>query len=157
MDDDIGTLIGKAQELDDLELAVLLCLISNEHCIIEAELADIEQAERELQSICKETFGLKSNVVHCDGNMDVDNLASGLLVEDENYELESRPHGRQKDSIFTSEDANGPGNNQIEDDTANFRIADVVIWRSLNVASQRVQIQALEVRCYFFWISWTAL
>jgi hypothetical protein len=56
MENEASRLAEKAQELGDLELAVLLCLIAGEHCIIEADVEDVEQAETELLSVCSSLY-----------------------------------------------------------------------------------------------------
>lgn len=52
MEDDASKLVSKVQELGDVELAVLLCFIAGEHCIIEADPQDIDNAERDVQLVC---------------------------------------------------------------------------------------------------------
>ena len=44
-------LIGRVQELTDLELATLLCLIAKEHCIIEHDQGSGDLLEQELQLV----------------------------------------------------------------------------------------------------------
>lgn len=41
----------KIHELSDLELATLLCLIANEHCIITTENDNLNELEQELQLV----------------------------------------------------------------------------------------------------------
>lgn len=43
--------IDKIHELSDLELATLLCLIANEHCIISTDSDVIDELEQELQLV----------------------------------------------------------------------------------------------------------
>lgn len=44
-------LVERVQELTDLELAMLLCLMAGEHCIIQTEGNDMEPLEQELQLV----------------------------------------------------------------------------------------------------------
>lgn len=44
-------LVARVQEFTDLELAILLCLVAAEHCIIEAEQDDKRSLEQELQLV----------------------------------------------------------------------------------------------------------
>ena len=46
-------LTQKAQELSDIELAVLLSLASNEHCIIQSEPESLGDLRDELQLVCR--------------------------------------------------------------------------------------------------------
>jgi hypothetical protein len=48
MEDETSRLVNKVQELGDIELAVLLCLIAQEHCIIEADEEELDNVEQEL-------------------------------------------------------------------------------------------------------------
>lgn len=45
-------LIDKVHDLSDLELAVLLCLISREHCLISTPSSAIDDLVLELQLVC---------------------------------------------------------------------------------------------------------
>jgi hypothetical protein len=51
MEDEAERLTDKVQELGDIELAVLLCLITEEHCIIQAETGELENVEQELRLV----------------------------------------------------------------------------------------------------------
>lgn len=44
-------LVAQIQELTDLELAVLLCLVADQSCIIQTEHGDLEPLEQELQLV----------------------------------------------------------------------------------------------------------
>lgn len=48
---DYSDLINRVQELSDLELAILLCLIANEPCIIETDTDSLDELEQELQLV----------------------------------------------------------------------------------------------------------
>lgn len=50
---DISPIIEKLQELGDLELAALLCLIAGEHCIIRAATEDLYHLERKLRLVLR--------------------------------------------------------------------------------------------------------
>jgi hypothetical protein len=52
MENEARRLSDKVQELGDIELAALLCLITEEHCIIEAEPAELENVQQELRLVC---------------------------------------------------------------------------------------------------------
>lgn len=46
-----ATLLEKVHELSDLELATLICLVSQEHCIIDTEPDMIDDLAQELQLV----------------------------------------------------------------------------------------------------------
>lgn len=51
MDEASRRIAEKAQALSDVELAVLLCLVAEQHCIIEAEKEALNSLEEELQLV----------------------------------------------------------------------------------------------------------
>ena len=48
---DTNRLLEKAQGLADVELAMLLSLVANQHCIIETEEESLEPLEQEIQLV----------------------------------------------------------------------------------------------------------
>lgn len=46
-----GDLLRKVEELSDLELALLLSLVANEHCLIHSEKESLETLGQELQLV----------------------------------------------------------------------------------------------------------
>ena len=44
-------ILAKVQELTDVELATLLCLVANQHCIIETEDEALDALQEELQLV----------------------------------------------------------------------------------------------------------
>lgn len=51
MDDVSGRIVEKVQALSDIELAALLCLVTDQHCIVETEKDLIDGVEQELQLV----------------------------------------------------------------------------------------------------------
>lgn len=45
-------LVEKVQALSDIELAVLVCLVAEQHCIIEAEKEGLNDVQEELKLVC---------------------------------------------------------------------------------------------------------
>jgi hypothetical protein len=60
--------------LDDLELAVLVCLVAKEHCIIRAPQGLLPTIRRKLQSIVKDVFDLTAVCIECGPATDVAEL-----------------------------------------------------------------------------------
>ncbi len=48
-------LLEKVHELSDLELATLICLVAQEHCIIDTEPDSIDELADELRLVCYKT------------------------------------------------------------------------------------------------------
>ncbi|KAM3526975.1 hypothetical protein MY4038_006548 [Beauveria bassiana] len=144
-------LIDKVHDLSDLELAVLLCLISREHCLISTPASAIDSLMLELQLIATKTFGLEWAVIDCSPSTTLEDLASSLLSTSSpppDHHGTSKPSG----SYFTSHARIGkipstgpalattPGGG-----TANPHIANFVLARNLDRAPHAVQIQVLEL------------
>ncbi|KAL1635052.1 hypothetical protein SLS58_010392 [Diplodia intermedia] len=95
----------KVQTLSDLELAALLCLITKEHAIVEAEpsLLDPLCLELELvlplrETIAGSVFGLSSTVLECSEKTTLDTFGNGLLVEDDDISYFSSPPRNSRDT-----------------------------------------------------------
>jgi hypothetical protein len=55
----------KVQALSDLELAVLICLVADQHCIIESELSLLSDIEEELKLVRKLALSLHHVILTC--------------------------------------------------------------------------------------------
>ncbi|OAA72513.1 hypothetical protein ISF_01586 [Cordyceps fumosorosea ARSEF 2679] len=141
-------LIDKVHDLSDLELAVLLCLISREHCLISTPASTIDELVLELQLIATKTFGLEWAVINCSPSTTLEDFASAILSTappppDGNAPTKSYfPSPRHIPSLrtgLTSSTTPGGGS------TASPQIANVVLARDLDRAPHAVQIQALEL------------
>jgi hypothetical protein len=51
MEDVASSIVERVQLLSDIELASLLCLVADQHCIIEAEEGLFDGVEREIQLV----------------------------------------------------------------------------------------------------------
>ena len=140
---------NKIQELGDLELAVLVCLIAREHCIFSASNTSRHDLRDELRLICMDTFGLQPAIVECSPKMTVDQFSEAILVESLNNNddgfRQQESNDRTTLSIdFTSARGRSPsrfGSNMLDE----RRIADVIITTDLDTATEHVQVQALEL------------
>jgi hypothetical protein len=59
MEDETSRLVEKVQELGDIELAALLCLTAQEHCIIETDEEELENVEQELKLVSRKSESLR--------------------------------------------------------------------------------------------------
>lgn len=48
---DQDAIITKVGQLNDIELAILLCLVNGEHCIIKAEQDQLEEVEAQVEKV----------------------------------------------------------------------------------------------------------
>ncbi|KAK3078857.1 hypothetical protein LTS18_006455 [Coniosporium uncinatum] len=146
---------GKVQELGDVELACLICLIADQHAIVEADKESLDDLEQEIRLISSNTFGLSCAVVDCNERTTIDDLGNAILVHHSEPSYFSKPlarHFREYSSFDPDSSEDGrpspftatrsPGKLSSMDSR---RVADVVITKNLNVTHHLVQIQALEL------------
>lgn len=155
--------LAKVHALSDVELACLLSLISNEHCIVSTPAGCLNDLVTELQLITDRTFGLKSSVVECNANTTLDDFASSLLLQPHASSptttrslspyLSRTPH----DSYFPPGHvsfAHSPGRlaqpaiaplTPQTPGPSHSQIANIVLAKNLDKAPKAVQIQALEL------------
>ena len=151
------SLLEKVHDLSDLELAILLCLISREHCLLSTPASTIDGLIQELQLISTKTFGLQSTVVHCSANTTLEDFASSLLLAQSPTSQSHTPSFNTRgDSYFVSQPgAAGSFSARLSggraslapfgSGTTSSKIANFVIAKDLDKAPQAVQIQALEL------------
>lgn len=141
------SLIDKVHGLSDLELAVLLCLISREHCIISTPPGAIDDLVQELQLIASHTFGLQPVVIHCTPSTTLEDFAAALLLPQTATSRSVSPLQTRADSYFTSRPprTNAAGLSPLTASSFSSRIANVVLAKDLDRAPRAVQIQALEL------------
>lgn len=155
--------LAKVHALSDVELACLLSLISNEHCIVSTPPDCLDDLVTELQLISHRTFGLKSAVVECNPNTTLDDFASSLLLQPHpssptttrslSHYLSRNPH----DSYFPAGHvsfAHSPGRlgqpaiAPLAPQTpgpSHSQIANIILAKNLDKAPKAVQTQALEL------------
>ncbi|MCJ1433240.1 hypothetical protein MMC27_002599 [Xylographa pallens] len=76
-------MLSRVQDLTDVELALLLCLVANQHCIVETTEEALDKLEDEIQLIVSNVFGLSVAVVHCSQSTTLEDFSSGILISDQ--------------------------------------------------------------------------
>ncbi|KAH7384410.1 hypothetical protein DE146DRAFT_668548 [Phaeosphaeria sp. MPI-PUGE-AT-0046c] len=141
----------KVQALSDLELAVLVCLVADQHCIIETERDLIDDVEAELQLIARDVFGLACTVLTCTESTTLDDFGSGILANDDTYDYFSSKIATPRNDFSSTSGTPRSGRQTTSKSPRPFspldtrKIANVVIAKNLNAANSQVQIQALEL------------
>ncbi|KAL6703554.1 hypothetical protein ACN47E_009579 [Coniothyrium glycines] len=144
-------LTRKVQSLGDLELAVLISLVADQHCIIETDKALFENVKRELQLVASNVFGLSWAVLDCDKHMTLDDFGTGILVIEDNQDYFNVNTDKLRDEISSLPspprlpDRRRSKSPQTFNPLDNRKIANIIIATNLNTASTEVQIQALEL------------
>ncbi|KAK7612145.1 hypothetical protein JOL62DRAFT_499797 [Phyllosticta paracitricarpa] len=147
---DHDAVADKVHALSNLELAALLCLVAEQHCIVEADPSQLNAVARELQVLTAAVFGLSSAVLDCSNKTTVDHFTNDLLVhdnaDDESYfDPHVSPHPHHRVSLpprFPSPDRFPSPKSPLE---SNKSIANFVIAKNLNQSRSHVHIQALEL------------
>ena len=130
--------------LGDLELAVLVSLVAQEHCIFSTEYSRSNLCD-EVDIICRAIFGLDTAIIKCSASTTVDEFTEGVLL-DRSTDAEtpagrSPSYGLPSNSLIFPPEAGQFGSNTLD----TRRIADVVIAMDLDLASENIQVQALEL------------
>ncbi|PVH89702.1 hypothetical protein DL98DRAFT_401530 [Cadophora sp. DSE1049] len=141
------TLLEKVHELSDLELAALICLVAQEHCIIDTEPDAIEDLAQELQLVASKVFGLSNAVVDCHEHTSLDDFAHAILSVEHSPTRSNSPVTTRQDSYFLHLPAFGSANRSpaTEPFSDSKTIANVIIAKNLDEAPKQIQIQALEL------------
>ena len=140
---------SRMQELGDLELALLVSIVAEQHCIISTEAKGIQLLSEELRRSCIETFDVQPSVVQCSPKTTVDEFNEAVLHDDQQNHVGEEPFrdGVQQPSTNLSP-SNGEspsrfgGNMNALD---NRRIAEIVVVVSLDKAPENVRVQAFEL------------
>lgn len=138
------------EELGDLELATLLCLVGEQHCIVKSDEQDIDRIGDQLQQTSHRTFNKSCTLIDCSQGLTLDDFREQVLVEpldnseesslDLTYDkplptfkhLDVRPSSERHLSVYS---------NSLDE----RKVANVVIVKHLEQATHHVQVQALEL------------
>ncbi|RDW88688.1 hypothetical protein BP6252_00720 [Coleophoma cylindrospora] len=140
-------LLSKIHDLSDLELAALLCLVAQEHCIIDTHPEVLDETVQELELIATKVFGLPYAVIDCSENTSLDDFANAILTVENSESRNSSPVRTRQDYFLNT----GPIFKSIRSPPSdsgaldNKSIASVIIAKNLDEAPRQVQIQALEL------------
>jgi hypothetical protein len=131
------SVLPKILDLSDLELALLLCLVSREHGIITTPSSSLSPLIAELQLIGTRTFGLTCAVIECTPTTTLDDFASGLLLPPKaGSAAAARPDYFVHSPQRYAHSSPLPPSSQI---------ANCILAKNLNLAPKSVQIQVLEL------------
>ncbi|KAF2681742.1 hypothetical protein K458DRAFT_78568 [Lentithecium fluviatile CBS 122367] len=150
--EDVGDRIAdKVQALSDTELAVLLCLITEQHCIIETEKHIVDDLDQEIRLIALKVFGLTWAGLECGENTTLDDFGTGILVNDDADDYFSVENLASRDEAIARPGSPKKPERRMSKSPRPFtpldcrRIANIVVAKNLNKASPQVQVQALEL------------
>ncbi|TAQ89613.1 hypothetical protein B7494_g2071 [Chlorociboria aeruginascens] len=144
------TLLGKIHELSDVELAALICLVAEEHCIIDTDPDVLDDLVLELELVAAKVFGLSHAVIDCSENTTLDDFAHSILTVEHSPSRSASPLITRQDSgsyflptpSFHPISSRSPITDNFPDSKS---IANVIIAKNLDEAPVQMQIQALEL------------
>ncbi|KAJ5695857.1 hypothetical protein N7536_006269 [Penicillium majusculum] len=79
---DYTDLADIARQLSDLEVAILLCLVAREHCLIETTSHCINDLAKELALIGSTTFNYSYCILDCSSATSIDDIFNDVLTPD---------------------------------------------------------------------------
>ncbi|KAF2762705.1 hypothetical protein EJ05DRAFT_491055 [Pseudovirgaria hyperparasitica] len=142
-------LLSKVQALSDLELACLLCLIADQHFIVEASATALNHVEQELKLISTGIFGLSCSTLECHKQTTVDDFGNGLLeTESSDSYFTASKESTRLDLHLSANKARSPGRRSVRSPMSppeSRQIANLVILKNLDQAPHQVQVQTLEL------------
>lgn len=149
---DIQNFLDNVHDLTDLELAVLLSLIAQQHCLITTDEDLINDLSSELALIASEIYKLSYTVVSVEDQQSVEKFGEAILNQTPQHDFGGNnpssddflaPHSRLA-SVHVRAASFAPSHaSQLNIDSRT--VANVVIAKNFNHASRDVQIAALEL------------
>ncbi|EEP80189.1 predicted protein [Uncinocarpus reesii 1704] len=149
---DYNELFDKLEDLSDLEVAILLCLVAQEHGIIDTDSQTIDDLSRELSLIAGGTFGLSNVVLDCSPHISLEEFSNAILTPDQNggrrsrfsqssTDADSYPEPISYGDITSRENAKSRLRQTHLDDR---KVVNIIIAKNFDQTPEEVQIQALE-------------
>ncbi|KAH7138768.1 hypothetical protein B0J11DRAFT_515242 [Dendryphion nanum] len=148
---EVAHITDKVQALSNIELAVLICLVADQHCIIECEERALDELGREISLVASNVFHLTHAVLECTENTSLDEFGNGILTDEDSESYFGHGSVGMGDINLPSVEQVRLTGRRTPKSPRHFssldgrRIANVVIVKGLNLASSQVQVQALEL------------
>ncbi|RKF55611.1 hypothetical protein OnM2_088007 [Erysiphe neolycopersici] len=138
--------LRKLQSLSDLGLAILICLVAHEHCLIETTLLSLDDVTCELELILTENFRLRHITVECSKSTTPDEFAHLILSMETNSTRSDVSTRNRHDKYFNPATfQSGSRSSATKVQVTSASIFNVIIAKNLNQTSKQVQDQALEL------------
>ncbi|KIW86229.1 hypothetical protein Z517_01624 [Fonsecaea pedrosoi CBS 271.37] len=151
--DSAQALLDHVDDLTDLELAVLVSLVAQHHCLVVASDDLLDDLASELALIVRDMFSLSYIILDRDDLQSIKTFGAAIL-DDDNNECDDIPHGSDIDvessgmlhSKVSSVNFGGGSSHFVDTQKLDTRrVVNVIIAKNFNLAHQDVQIQALEL------------
>ncbi|KAJ5587526.1 uncharacterized protein N7459_003291 [Penicillium hispanicum] len=138
------------RRLSDLEVALFLCLVAREHCLIETTSGSIDDLAKELGLICSNTFDLSYSILECCSTTSIEEIHIEILTPDARKSQARPPYARLKSgsssnvsSYMSPRDRSKSPIPSAHLDEVN--IVNVVIAKNFNLVDEDIQVQMLQL------------
>ncbi len=146
---DLQEFVENVPNLTDLELAVLLSLIANQHCLVYTDDDLLEPLASELALIVSETFKLSYVILGAEDLHSLDQFGNAIL--DENHKFASEAEFESNDTTaglkcrMNIVNFKESRSSHLEPSLDSRTVVNVVIAKDFNHACHDVQIQVMEL------------
>ena len=146
---DLQEFVENVPNLSDLELAVLLSLITKQHCLVYAEDDLVDTLASELALIASDIFRLSFVVLEAEDLESAERFGEAILDENHNFGAASDLDDSNDELAALRSRVQGTSfkasRSVLESNLNNRTVVNVVIAKDFNTASHDVQIQVLEM------------
>ncbi|KAJ5218648.1 uncharacterized protein N7498_000747 [Penicillium cinerascens] len=139
------------RQLSDLEVALFLCLVAREHCLIETTRDGIHDLAKELALVCSNAFDLSYSILDCCETTSIEDIHNEILTADARkhqdrpsyFRLKTASKSSNLSSPMTPRDrSRSPIPSSLPDDT---NVVNIVIAQNFNLVDEDVQVQTLQL------------
>lgn len=137
--------------LGDLDLALLVSLVAEVHCVFSTAAENTRRLQEELRLSCSHLFGLQPAIVECSASTSVDEFNEAVLVDNEDHleDVSDGDYTKTRPSLMVNftpiHQSNAASRTGSVANLDERRIANVVIATNLDAANDNVQVQAFEL------------
>ncbi|KAJ5677762.1 uncharacterized protein N7477_003395 [Penicillium maclennaniae] len=138
------------RKLSDLEVALYLCLVAREHCLIETTRDGVHDLAKELALICSNTFDLSYSILDCSATTSIGDIQHEILTADARKSQERPSYFRLKTESSSNlslgmtprDRSKSPIPSPLPTD---INAVNVVIAKDFNLVDDDVQGQVLQL------------
>ncbi|KAJ6139273.1 hypothetical protein N7471_005759 [Penicillium samsonianum] len=145
---DYTDLADIAQQLSDLEVALLLCLVAREHCLIETTSHCINDLAKELALIGSTTFNYSYCILDCSSATSIDDIFNDVLTP--NARANYRPSRPWLNTESSSKRSSYKSLGDYSKSPTPFsqlgsNVVNIVIAKNFNFVSDDIQMHMLQL------------
>ncbi|CDM31033.1 hypothetical protein DTO013E5_327 [Penicillium roqueforti] len=144
---DLADIADIAQQLSDLEVALLLCLVAREHCLIETTSHCINDLAKELALIGSTTFNYSYCILDCSTATSIDDVFNDVLTPDAraNYRPSRQWLNTESSSKRSSYKSLGDYSKLTPFSQLGSNVVNIVVAKNFNFVSDDIQMHMLQL------------